>query len=41
MHDEQILGEMLDMIQSLPPMMQQRLVHDVSSLQKAPLRVKK
>jgi AcrR family transcriptional regulator len=41
MHDEQILGEMIDMIQSLPPMMQQRLVNDVSSLQKQPLRIKK
>jgi hypothetical protein len=40
MHDEQILGEMIDMIQSLPPLMQQRLVSDVSSLHKKPLVIK-
>lgn len=40
MHDEQILGEMIDMIQSLPPLMQQRLVNDVASLHKQPLRIK-
>jgi len=40
MQDEQILGEMIDMIQALPPMMQQRLVNDVSSLHKQPYKVK-
>ena len=41
MQDEQILGEMLDLIANLPPLIQQRLVNDVSELQRQPLRIKK
>jgi len=41
MQDEQILGEMLDLIANLPPLIQQRLVNDVSELQRQPLRMKK
>ena len=37
MEDEKILNELVDMIESLPPMMQERLVNNVAQLKRHPL----